>query len=390
MLTASYGAEFGRSAGGQIRVVTKSGTAISTARHTNTSATTHWTRNLVAQPQPRDQFRARHKFNQFGFNVSGPIYIPKTSTQTGTRCSSPTPKSGPSGASTQTNNRTGPSARMKNGDFGELLTPSLWFSTPQIIKDPTTGSPFPGNVIPKARQSPNGWRCSTSTRCRTCVPLATPTGTAWRPRPRISARTRFGVDVLPGSKDNIRFRASLFHYLDVESVPDTFLFSSRTFDRPNQTVVDQLDAHLHPDLMMETTVAASRDQVFIRMTDTPAFDRTKYGINYPYILRRQGSSEQTAGTCIFRGSSEYTGSPYPSNSTGPIYTSTSNLTKIVNNHTFKFGFAFERAGPERLRPDQRAGRPRRHRQPERPFRVQQHASRRHRCGAGRRGPGPVQ
>ena len=46
---------------------------------------------------------------------------------------------------------------MKNGDFGEwLVAPNLWFGSAQIIKDPATGSPFPGNVIPKNRQSPNG------------------------------------------------------------------------------------------------------------------------------------------------------------------------------------------------------------------------------------------
>ena len=54
----------------------------------------------------------------------------------------------------QTNLRTVPSTRMKAGDFGELLTPSIWFGSPQIIKDPTTGVPFAGNIIPKSPAEP--------------------------------------------------------------------------------------------------------------------------------------------------------------------------------------------------------------------------------------------
>ena len=46
---------------------------------------------------------------------------------------------------------------MRNGDFSELLRPNnVFFSAPQIIRDPTTGQPFPGNVIPANRLSPNG------------------------------------------------------------------------------------------------------------------------------------------------------------------------------------------------------------------------------------------
>ena len=45
---------------------------------------------------------------------------------------------------------------------------------------------------------------------------------------------------------------------------------------------------------------------------------------------------------------EVDGGPYPSSSAGPIYNLSDNLSWIKGNHTFKFGFLFERAGPERL------------------------------------------
>ena len=45
---------------------------------------------------------------------------------------------------------------MRQGDFGELLGPNIFFNTPRVIKDPNTGAPFPNNVIPQSRLSPNG------------------------------------------------------------------------------------------------------------------------------------------------------------------------------------------------------------------------------------------
>ena len=49
-----------------------------------------------------------------------------------------------------------PSERMRQGDFSELLGPNIFYSTPRQIVDPLTGQPFPGNVIPQDRLSPNG------------------------------------------------------------------------------------------------------------------------------------------------------------------------------------------------------------------------------------------
>ena len=54
------------------------------------------------------------------------------------------------------NNVTVPTAAMRAGDFSELLRPNQFFSTVQVIRDPLTGQPFPGNIIPADRLSHNG------------------------------------------------------------------------------------------------------------------------------------------------------------------------------------------------------------------------------------------
>jgi hypothetical protein len=54
----------------------------------------------------------------------------------------------------QTNAVTVPSEAMRRGDFSELLGANNFFSSAQIIRDPLTGQPFPGNIIPASRISP--------------------------------------------------------------------------------------------------------------------------------------------------------------------------------------------------------------------------------------------
>jgi hypothetical protein len=99
-----------------------------------------WSRNR----NPATNFAPINKFNQFGFNVSGPIFIPKKFNSDRSKLFFTYSEEWAKRRETQTNTRLVPTARMKSGDFGELLTaPNLWFNAVQIIRDPATGSPFP-------------------------------------------------------------------------------------------------------------------------------------------------------------------------------------------------------------------------------------------------------
>src|SRR5438876_7139567 len=77
ILTAAYSPEYGRSSGGQIRILTKSGSsdfhgsAYEYVRNDAFNANT-WTRNKT----PGQNFVPPNKYNQFGYNLSGPLYIP--------------------------------------------------------------------------------------------------------------------------------------------------------------------------------------------------------------------------------------------------------------------------------------------------------------------------
>src|SRR6059058_446054 len=77
ILTSNYPAEYGRTSGAQIRIVTKTGTqtfhgaAYEYLKNDAFNANT-WARNA----NPRTQFAAPLHYNQFGFNVGGPFFIP--------------------------------------------------------------------------------------------------------------------------------------------------------------------------------------------------------------------------------------------------------------------------------------------------------------------------
>lgn len=91
ILTANYNAEYGRSAGGQVRIVTKSGgkdfhgVAYEYLRNAALNSNT-WDRNRTynaARPCDQEAFKKDNacrpnpfRYNQFGFNLSGPVAIP--------------------------------------------------------------------------------------------------------------------------------------------------------------------------------------------------------------------------------------------------------------------------------------------------------------------------
>jgi hypothetical protein len=82
VLTADYSAEYGRSSSGQVRFVTKSGTRdfhgdlVENFRNSALDANT-WTRNHSPLSQIASG-AAPYRFNQYGFDVGGPVFIPKT------------------------------------------------------------------------------------------------------------------------------------------------------------------------------------------------------------------------------------------------------------------------------------------------------------------------
>src|SRR5262249_39577835 len=135
ILTHSYNAEYGRNAGSVVDVVTKSGTNEwhGGARKSNRNDTLQARNFFVPSTQPKPKLEQ----NQFGASLGGPIVTDKLFAfgyYEGYRNLSGT-----------TTTLAVLTPEQRRGDFSAVTAP---------IKDPRTGLPFPGNVIPAARLDP--------------------------------------------------------------------------------------------------------------------------------------------------------------------------------------------------------------------------------------------
>jgi hypothetical protein len=353
ILTADYDAEYGRASGGQIRIVTKGGTsefhgaAYEYFRNSALNANT-WSRNQSVTTNFPSPFR----YNQFGFNLGGPVIIPHI-----------IPKGkmfffvGQEWAryrNAQTQTQEVPSLLMKQGNFSELLGPNIYYSKPQTIYDPTTCpsigaatcQPFPGNIIPATRLSHNGLAILNM------YPAPTPgylsgnqNWIAAASQPENQRKETINSDMLPSDKDRIQFRRTALAYYELDPFDQGTNLTPKSFQRPNQTGSVAWIHTFTPTLLNEARATVSLDDVYIPViTSAPGFNRQTFGINYPFIFPDGKDLPNKVPSVNVPNMYSFLAGPYPSHSTGPIYTASDTVTKIWRNHTFKAGYFFERSG----------------------------------------------
>lgn len=380
ILTANYNAEYGRSAGGQVRIVTKSGgkdfhgVAYEYLRNAALNSNT-WDRNRTynaARPCDQEAFKKDNacrpnpfRYNQFGFNLSGPVAIPgiefnKDRNKLFWLYSMEWVKV------RQTSNIINrvPTARMRAGDFSELFPGGPNYiaalGVTRFVKDPLkTGNCNATdqtacfndggiiNKIPANRLSANGLALLKAFP----DPVAgfySAGSNFFQSRPALTNQRKenVNIDYLPNEKNQVKMRLALYHFVDVSAFRGATDRAPQIITRPNQTLSIGWTRTWSPTWISETLIAGSRDQVDIAVDQRgDRYKRSNYGINYPYIFSSakeiQDKIPTVDGLDIF-GSLD--GGPYPSSSTGPIYQINNNWTNIRGNHTIKFGGYFERAG----------------------------------------------
>jgi outer membrane receptor protein involved in Fe transport len=137
--TSTYSAEFGRNAGAQINLVTKSGT------NDFNGTVFEFLRDAALDARnyfdPTDQPIPPFTRNQFGGVVGGPVrrnHLFFLVNYEGTRMEK-----------SLTALATVPTEAERAGDFSRTLNPATGALI--VVRDPLTGQPFPGNVIPANR-----------------------------------------------------------------------------------------------------------------------------------------------------------------------------------------------------------------------------------------------
>ena len=349
VLTANYAPEFGRTSGGQIRIITRSGgrdfhgAAYEYFRNDALNANT-WSRNLNSSTA----FVPPFHYNQFGFNIGGPFYIPQKFNKDKNKFFWYWAQEWVRYRYTDTATWTVPSDLMRTGNFSELLNPSNYFyGKAMVIKDPTSGIPFPNNIIPASQLSPSGIGILKA------YPKA---NFASNPlggngdfyvaaiHPQNQRKDTLAVDMNLTDRQRLQFRRNNYAFWEYQPLDGTPTETPKYFNRPNQTNSVDYVWTISPTMVNEALATVSLDDVYIPVDQAHFLDRTTVGINYPYIFPTGKLIPTRIPTANITNFSGLNGGPYPSHSSGPIYTLSDSLTWIHGGHTVKVGFAFERSG----------------------------------------------
>jgi len=348
VLTANYMPEYGRASGGQIRMVTKSGgqrysgSASFFYRDDSLQANT-WGRNR-ANDGIQNTGPAPFNYKQYGYSFGGPV----PGEMMKNRFFFFGAQEWVNYYAIQNSVITVPSAAMRSGDFSELLNPSnTFFGRVRQIIDPQTGQPFPGNIIPANRLSPNGMAILNA------YPLPTPgfqqgsnNSIIASPNPQDQRKDNIRLDYRLNNNNQLTYRYSKYNWTAVDAFRGGMTFARTDWDRPNQTQTASWTSTLSNNLINEASYTYSKDDVFINVfTEDGAYQRSKYGINYPYIFQEKEIFDKVP-TVQIAGFSTIDGGPYPSSSSGPIHTFSDVTTYVRGRHTFKAGISVEYSGED--------------------------------------------
>lgn len=154
ILVSNFQAEFGRMAGGNVQIVTKSGTStfhglgMYYMRNEWLNANNFFN-NRIATPRPRN------RYNAFTYNISGPAVIPKVFNQSRQKLFFYwSQEYQPAKVTGNLQNSTVPTALERAGDFSQSVDVNGKIIA---LKDPFNGGvPFAGNRIPTNRLDANG------------------------------------------------------------------------------------------------------------------------------------------------------------------------------------------------------------------------------------------
>src|ERR1700730_7467151 len=357
ILTANYSPEYGRSSGGQIRIISKSGSrdfhgaAYEYVRNTVFNANP-WQRNAVPATTG---ITAPIHYNQFGYNIGGPLYIPNHFNTDKSKVFWYWGEEWVRYIFTDTNTTTTvPTLKMRTGDFSELLDPNnIFYHKAIVIRDPKTGLPFPGNLTPApapvtagSTASPNGLGLLNAYPLPN---LATPINgnQNWffsAQHPQYQRKDTLAVDLNLTDKQRLRFRRVYFTFWEYQPLDGGTNETPKFFDRPNQTNSIDHVWTISPTKVNEVLFSFSLDNVHIPVDQARFLDRTTVGLNYPYIFPTGKEIPTRIPTVNMSAFSGLSGGPYPSHSAGPIFDVSDSFSWVKGNHTIKFGGLFEHQG----------------------------------------------
>lgn len=344
VITNSQPAEFGRSSGAQIEVVTKSGTkdihGTGYFFHRNEDLNANSWRNNV-DGRKKDPYR----YNTEGFNVGGPAYIPGKFNRNrdklfffmGIEWQGQLVPQG-------LHNVTVPTALERQGDFSQTHDGGTF--TPNItIFDPANGkAPFPGNVIPKSRINPDG------AKILNWYPMPNASGidpsynyqTAYSnqyPRREEIYRGDYNInDKWKAYARYIRNKDETSMQYGQWNASYNIPFGPMSFGAPGWSWVSNVTTIINPTLTNEFVFGSSRNDLHITPI-TDAFNASKVGVSYqmpfPDADKLHLVQNWNFGGVPNAPTTGFAGTPFLN--FNHTYDITDSIAKVWGSHTIKGG-----------------------------------------------------
>jgi len=352
VLTSNYQAEFGRNGGGTISAITKGGTqefhGSGWWQHRNEGLNANlWNNNR------NGLVRAPYRLGLEGYTIGGPVFIPHhfnsdkrrlfffvSEEWTGQKVN----------ASPSTANM--PTALERKGDFSQSFDTG---GSLIVINDPSTGKPFPGNVIPANRINATGLATLNffpAPNYPTSDPsliyqenyAATPLQTHTRRNDVVRA------DYNVTSKLSAYVRYINDHDETITNNHDiSFVGPTISHPNPGHGYAGHLTWTVSPTLVNETTVGKTFNTWDCFVVDASQWDRSRMG-NIPKLFPVDltlGDQANYIPDVSFGGTPVNAPSTSPNNdipyyNANNIYTITDNISKVIGSHNLKAGVYFER------------------------------------------------
>ena len=142
----------------------------------------------------------------------------------------------------------------------------------------------------------------------------------------------------------MQFRRMNYAFWEYQPLDGGTNLTPKFFNRPNQTNSLNHVWTISPTMVNEFLATVSLDDVYIPVDQANFLDRTKVGINYPYIFPQGKLIPTRIPTVNMTELLQLNGGPYPSHSAGPIYDISDSFTWVKGSHTLKFGLLYEKSG----------------------------------------------
>lgn len=353
ILTNSYPAEYGKASGAIINVITKGGSrefhggAYYYNRNEAFNANTFFN-NLQGLPLQR------YRYNTVGWNLGGPLYWPKKFNQNKDKLfffisQEILPNQFPNAVRSY----TVPTQLERDGNFSQSLNTGGQLI---VIKDPESGQPFPGNVVPSSRRSIN------SAKLLSVFPLPNQTNRAvtggnfnyqvagTEDNPARQEILRVDYNISP--KTRLWLRGT--EYMNEEigltipgiSSPGQWGPAPVSYKTVGSSVGGNLTYIVSPTLINETTIGMTlqKERQLLPQSSLAAYQRQTYGINIPQSYPETNPlgllpSMSFGGVPNAARINHNARFPLKVDSDSNTYSDT--LTKIWRNHMFKGGLQIE-------------------------------------------------